>query len=812
MNALGQDLAFELRSLRSARGFTLIVILTLALGIGANAAIFSAVDAALLRPLPLPAANRVVNLAWHGDGHLQALSALKFQYWHEHARSFEAMATWRPELARIEVGGEVSSIRMLSVSRGFLQTLGYAPSIGRDFTAAEHTTGSATVALVSQPVWRTRFGGESSVVGRTIRVNGETVTLAGVLPESFVFPYEDAPVDVVVPFQPKVDPGDIAEDWPAIARLRDGVTRAQAQAEVTSLNQSFRATYPNQADPRDRGMTVATFAEIYVADGIRRALWILMGAVTLVLLIACANVGNLFLARGLRRRGEIALRAALGASRIRIIRLILAESVFVALAAGAIGLMLGKWIAGALIALTPVGLPQTATIDLDWRVTVFTFALALLTSVLFGGAAAWPVVRACQTDGLNENARGSSGSGRGRQAFLVAQSALSMVLLVGAGLLLATLLSLMHVDPGFEPHGRLGVRIPSKPSGYETSSDLWRFEQRVLERLAGSPVIESIAGASSLPLERGINTPITIAGRPDLTGTVEWRAVTSEYFRTLAIRSRTGRTFRITDTAGSPAVAVVNEAFARRYFANQNPIGQRIEVGRFRGQLIDASLARAAFEVVGVVADIRDVSLRTEPRRTIYVSQAQAPTRLSRAGRGMPVFIAESRLPLVDVERALTEAIRAVDPALPKPELFPLDDIVVRSLARERFGAALLSVLAALALGLTVFGIYSVLAYTVQQRRREIGIRMALGARQQQVMGLVMRQGILPVVGGVILGVLGSIALSKFIAGFLWGVTATDPTTIGMVAATLTAAAVAASWVPSREAARVDPVTSLKSD
>jgi predicted permease len=786
-----------------------MVVLTLALGIGANSAIFSVVDAVLLRPLPFADAGRVVHVAWEGDGHLQSLSALKFQYWHDHTRAFDAMATWRSLPGRLDTGREVSAVRALAVSRDFLQVVGYTPALGRGFVAAEHAPGGPAVAVISQPLWRHHFGGAADVVGRTIRLNGEPVTIVGVLPESFAFPYEDEPVEVIVPLRLTVDPNDVAEDWPTIARLRDGFTPEQARTDVASLTGPFRAAHPKQVSGQDRGMTLATFSELYVRDSVRRALWILMGAVTLVLLIACANVANLFLARATRRRSEIALRAALGATPGRIARLVLTESVLVALAAGALGLLLGTWVTGVLVALTPAEVPRMPAAGFDWRVTLFTSLVSLATSVLFGGASAWPAARARLSGVLKDTPRGSSGRSRIRQALLVAQSSLSTVLLVGAGLLVVTLIGLTRVDLGFDPEGLVAIRLPSKPAGYEASQDFWELERRVMQQLVGSPVIASIAGASSLPLERGVNTPMSIGGRPDVAGTVEWRAVTPGYFSTLRIALRAGRAFEDTDAAGRPPVAIVNEAFARRYFPDRSPIGQRIEVGRFQGRLTHPSLAGPGAEIIGVVADIREISVRAEPRRTMYAPQAQAPTFLSTLRKTMPVFIARGRLAGGDVERALTDAIRAVDPGLPRPEVFPVDDLVVRSFARERFGATLFSVLAALALALTAFGIYGVLAYTIQQRRREIGIRMALGASGRQVTRLVMGQGIAPVLVGVVLGVLSSVGLSRVIAGFLWGVTPTDPATLATMVAILLGVAVTASWIPAREVAGVDPVDSL---
>jgi putative ABC transport system permease protein len=803
-----QDLRYAARTLSKQPGFAAAAVLTLALGIGATTAIFSVVDGVLLRPLPFPGAERVVNVVWDGSGYLQSLSAVKFQYWHDHARAFDAMATWRPLLARLDIGAEVSSVRGLAVSRDFLQVLGYAPALGRGFAADEDVPGGPHVAVISHAMWRTHFGSVADVAGRAIRLDGEPATVVGVLPESFAFPYEDELVEVLVPLRLTVDPNDVAENWPTIARRRTGVTREQAQADIASLNQPFRLASPNQVSEQDRGMTLATFSELYVNANVRRALWLLMGAVTVVLLIACANVANLFLARASWRRGEIALRVALGATRGRIARLVLTESVLVALIAGALGLLIGRWVTVVLVALTPTEVPRLAAVGMDGRVMLFTFAVSLLTSVLCGVVAASPVAHARIVQVLKESARGSSGRSRLRQSLLVAQSGFSMVLLFGAGLLVATLIGLTRLDPGFESEGLVAARIPSNPPEYETAQDVWEFERRVIEQIQSTSAIASIAGASSLPLERGINTPIRIGGRPDIAGSVEWRAVTPGYFRTLGIALMAGRVFGDIDGAGRPAVAVVNEAFARRYFPGENAVGKRFDVGRVQGEFVNPSPVGPGVEIVGIVADIREVSLRDEPRRTMYVPQAQASTHLTKVRATMPVLIVKGRL--ADVEGTLRAAIRAVDPGLPRPHVFGLGDVVARSLARERFGATLLSVLAALALVLTAFGMYGVLSYMVQQRRRELGIRMALGASGPEVARLVMVQGIAPVLVGVALGGLSSVGLSRVVAGFLWGVTPTDPATFATTAAIILGVALAASWIPARAAAGVDPVNTLK--
>ncbi len=809
VSTLIQDTAYALRSLLKAPGFTATAILTMALGVGANTAIFSAVDAILLRPLPFPDAKRVVNLAWEGNGHIQTyLSGSKFQYWRDHARSFQAMATWRSHRGQIGDGAEASSVHSLRVSRDFLDVLGYRPALGRDFTLAEDVPDGPRVALVSRRLWRTRFGDYGNVGGRTLRLDEELYAVIGVLPESFAFPYETEPVEVIVPLGLTADPADVAENWPTIARLENGVDRAAALSDVESLTSAFREEHPNQVDEGVRGMTLATFTELYVRDG-AQPLWILMGAVTLVLLIACANVANLFLARAERRRGEIALRAALGATRGRIARLVLTESLLVALVAAALSLPLAIWGLDKLTTLTPVQLPRMATIGIDWRVLSFTFSAAVVTGLLFGAVAARPAMHPRLTGVLKESARGHSHRARSRQLLVVAQSALSMVLLVGAGLLVVTLISLQDVEPGFESEGLVAVRLPVKPSGYETSSQLWELERRVAAQVMGSSTVASVAGASSLPLERGVNVPVTIDDA--FFGSIEWRAVTPGYFQTLGIALVSGRRFEDADGEDAPPVAIVNQALARRYFPDQNPIGGRIEVGRVPGRSVDPSIS-STVEIVGVVTDIREMSLRNEPRRTMYVPQAQASDRLSTLLGTMPVFIARGHAAGQGIERALAEALSVADPQLPRPQVFSFGDVIAASLTRERFGATLLTVLAALALVLTASGIYAVLAYRVRQRRREIGIRMALGADRLRVAFMVVAQGMAPVAVGLLLGVVGAVALSRVVGAYVWGITPTDPGTFAVVGTILFSVALLASWFPAREAVDLDPVETLNSE
>lgn len=810
MDTVRQDLAQVMKSLWRAPRFAVVAVATLALGIGANSAIFSVVDAVVLRPLPFPAAERFVHLAWrYGHGPWPYMSPIKFEYWRDNTQSFEAMATFRGFLARIGSDEGVAGVPGLRVSSDFLRALGFTPQLGRDLEPEEDVPDGPRVALIGDALWKTRYGADRDIVGRTIRLSGDAYTVVGVLPEAFAFPEAEEGVQVIVPLGLRADPKDEGQNYTIVARMKDGVSREEAEADVARLSAPFAEEYPHQVYEGDRGMTLSTFAELYVGD-LAKPLWIAMGAVGLVLLIACANVANLFLARAAMRRREVALRAALGASRGRVARYVLTESVVLALLAGGVGLLLAAWSVQALVALAPVELPRMGTIGVDWRVLAFTFGAALLTGLVFGGTAAFPAARTRLAEVLKEGERGSSGRLHGRQLLLAGQAALSMMLLVGAGLLVATLVGLRRVDPGFDADGLVAVRFPFIPSGYGSADAFWELERRVVEQVRGTPGIVSIAGASNLPLERGVNFPMSIAGRPDaFEGAVEWRAVTPDYFAALGIDLVAGRAFTTTDERGAPRVAIVNEAFVERYFPDENPLGQHIDLGRYRGEFIDPSLEGPPAEIVGVAGDVRDISLRAGARRTVYVPAAQAHTRIALALNRLPVFLVRAPGARAAAERTLRESFHDIDPGLPGPDVLPLRRVLAESLARERFSATLLGAFALLALTLTAFGIYGVLSYTVRQRRREIGIRIALGAGGGAVSRLVAVQGLLPVAIGLAVGTVGALALSRVVAGFVWGVSPTDPTNIAVVAVLLLGVAAVAGWLPTREAVRTDPVRSL---
>ena len=807
-----EDVAHAMTALRRSPRFAAVVVSVLALGIGATIAIFSVLSAVLLRPVPFPDGQRVVNLAWnYGDYVSPDLTSAKFSYWQQHTRSFAAIASWQPFFGRVGEVGDITGAQGLRVTGGFFHVLGMPPTVGRAFAEDEYRSGGHKVALVSLAFWREHFGEQLDVSGRvSVRLEEEPYAIVGLLPEDFAFPYESRPVEIIVPTEVSVDPDDEAANWPAIARRGDGITMSEARTEVRWLNTGFKATYPQQAGEEEPGMMLGSFAELYVGEA-ASAIWILMGAVAAVLLIACANVGSLFLVRAVRRRGAMAIREALGATESRIIRLGVLEAILAASAAGVVGVVLAIWGANVLVVLAPVRLPLAGAIEVDWRVLAFAIGSSLTASAVVSLVAAWPGVRGGMWRTLGQSSRTTTGQGRVQEVLLSVQTALSMILLVGAVLLFTTWSNLRQVDPGFDPDALVAVQLPIRPPSYDTSERLDRFARGVIEGVRGSGGGAVVAGASSLPFERGLNFPISIAGRAEFGGSVELRTVTQGYFRTLAIPVIRGRSFTAMDAKGATPVAVVNETFAREYFPEGDAIGQRIDLGRRGNVHRYPSLKGLEIVIVGVAADVQDISFRTAVRRTMCLPQAQAPDLIANIRPAMPVFVVRSTLPVERLESEFRQAIRAVDPALPGPQVFPLSQTVADSLARERFGTILVSLFGALALILTAVGVYSVLAQAVRIRRREIGIRMAVGASGDAVLRLVVVRGLLPIAIGIGVGLVGAVTLSRLLEAYLWGVTGTDAVTFGVAAAGILGVAILACWVPAREAAGVDPVTALSS-
>lgn len=809
---LKQDLRFAVRTLGRDPVFTLVAIATLVLGIGANTAIFSVVNGVILRPLPFPEPEEVVHWGWSWrstGGVAGAVSAYKLEWFSERAETFEAVTTYRGFTAGLGEGPDETGVRGLRVSPGFQDVVGLRLAAGRRFSPEESAPGGPAVTVISHGLWQSRFGGDPNVVGRTMAVGGESRTVIGVAGADFRFPQAESFTELLVPFRLVADPRDLGHNYSVLARLADGVDPDRAAAELTTLSEQFREAHPElMQDERERGMRLVSFQELHVGS-LSGVLWTLMAAVGLVLLIACANVANLLLARTSERQRELAVRSAVGASRSRLVRQLLTESLALSAIAGVLGLALAAWATQALVAAVPSQLPRAAEVGVDVRVVAFTIAASLLTAVVFGLAAALPSSKSGVMGVLREGGRGAPGGGRMRNALVTAEAAVSLVLLVGAGLLISTVVQLRSVEAGFEPEGLMTASVSRWPDRYDDPEALAQLERRLLEGLAvpgASGAVQAVGLSSNIPLERGWNLPMEVEGRPGAeAGDVEWRSVSPGYFEALDTRLVRGRAFTSADGAGAPRVVIINEAFAQLYFPDEDPIGHRIAIGRYQGQWIGPHFEGEPAEIVGVVEDMRELSLRLEPKRTMLVPREQAAMGTS------PVILIRSSRPGA-AAAWLRDAFARIDSSLPAPTLRPMSEVIGESLARERFQALLMSLFAAIALVLTAVGIFGVVSYGVRRRRAEIGIRVALGAPTGKVIRMVAGQGMKPVVFGMALGLLASLVLVRFIRSMIWGVSPTDPATFVAVVIVLLSVALVASWLPARRAARADPVRTLRQE
>lgn len=812
MDILFHDLRSSVRTLIKHPAFTFAAVVTLALGVGVNTAVFSVVNGVMLRPLPYPEPERVVYLVRalpppYGQSPL--LNAFKYDYYRRNTTVFEAMALHEPWATEVGEGDVPAEARGLRASAGFFDVNGIPPALGRAFTADEDVPGAAPVVVISDALWRARFGADPNVLGHTIRLGGEAHTIVGVMPADFRFPEAPSSTDFIVPYRLDPDIRNLSHVHRGRARLRAGVSREAAIAELTAVSARLREEHPEVLDESEPGLRFTDFTAVHVGNT-AAALWLLLGAVTFVLLIACANVASLLLARSAARQRELAIRAAIGAGRGRLARQMLTESVLLAVLAAGVGMVLGQWTLELMLALAPGDLPRADEIGLDVRVLGFTLCIAVLAGVLFGSVAALQVGRADLNRRLRDGGARTPHARAGRRvlsSIAASEVAVAVVLLAGAGVLIVSFAELTSADPGFDSDGVYVAQFPRTPDGY-TPTQVWRFEQQALERIRALPGVTSTAVTSLVPLRGQFNMPISVIGRPEASGSVQYRTISSDYFDALRVPITRGRRFIAEDEAAqAPAVAIVNEAFARAAFGDASPLGERVEIGAIGGVERLPGFDDPPREIVGVVADMQDLGLGTSATPTVYVPRAQLTGNVGRLGAF--VIRAEATAGLAS---SVLDVFQELDPRVPAPEWSSMNDVVGISVAQPRFYTVLLSVFAGLSLALAAIGIYGVAAFSVRQRVDEIGVRCALGADPRSVLGLVLRQGLVPVVIGLGIGLAAALVLTRLLRSLLYGVDAADPATLGAAALSLLGVAFIAIWIPARRAARLDPLVALRSE
>jgi putative ABC transport system permease protein len=805
-----RDLRYGVRMLLKQPGFTLIAVLTLALGIGATTAIFSVVNAVWLRPLPYPEAERLAIVAHENTKRPGAfeLTPASFLDVRQQSKSFAQIAAYFSRDFNLTGSGEPERLRGQVVSAELFSLLKMSPLTGRTFTDDDAEAGATPVVILSHELWQRRFGAQADLIGQTIRLDDRNYTVAGVMPPAFDFPDKETEL-----WSPMTLAADAANDRGSffmygIARLNPGVTFQQAQSELDGIGQNLARAFPRSNT--DLGFKVASLHENLVS-GFKQALFVLLGAVLFVLLIACVNVANLLLARGAVREKELTVRAALGAGRLRLLRQLLTESTLLALCGSALGLLFAFWGLRLLKLINPEGagaIPRLDEVSLDFRVLGFTLGVACLTGILFGLAPALQISKPDLQHTLKEGGRGFTGTHgqRLRGVLVIAEVALSLVLLIGAGLLIRSFVRLQNVDVGFNPENLLTLRVEMSENKAQETEGRVSFYQAVLEKVQAVPGVEAAGIANAAPvITPGMRAGIVLEEKPDAPPGQPYlannRVVSPDYFRALEIPLHKGRLLSAQDNAQAPAVVLINQAMARRYWNEEDPLGKRFKFG-------SRTANTPWLTVVGVVGDIRQAGLDTAPFPEFYTPFTQGHARWA-VPRVLFVRTAGDPLSLVAAVKA---AIWAVDKDQTIWAVRTMEELVTRWLGPRRFNLWLLGVFAALALVLASVGIYGVISYSVSQRTRELGVRVALGATQRDIVKLIVGHGLVLTLCGVALGLAGAFFLTRWLATLLFEVSTTDPLTFAVIPLLLAAVALLASWLPARRATRIDPLTALRQE
>jgi putative ABC transport system permease protein len=812
------DLRYSLRLLRRSPGFTIAAISALALGIGTNTAIFSVVNAVLLKPIAAPDPDRIVVFGTtRAEGPPIGASPTRFNVWREQTSLFDDISAFRYGTMNLTGVDSPEQIQWAQVSANYFHLFGLFTARGRAFTAEEDRPGAGHFAVLSDSFWKRAFAGDHQLVGKTIPLSGSPYIVIGIMAPG-VETESPRPIDVWTPFQ--IDPAttDQSHFFTVAGRVKPGVTPGMIKAQLQVAADGFRRKFPDVSTMLPGSEFVVEPMRDVFGRSIRSALWILGGAVSFVLLIACSNVANLLLVRATQRKREIAIRAAVGAGRGRIIRQLLTESVTLSVAGGVLGLILGVAGIRALLTLNPGDVPRVGEhgITADWRVLGFTMLLSLVTGVVFGLIPALQASRVHLSASLKDSST-RSGAGirqnKTHSLLVVAEMALALMLLIGSGLLIRTFIAMRSVNLGFDPHNVLTLQLSLSGEQYQKTAGVAQLVRSSLERIAALPGVETAAAGCCMPLGSVPNAPFVIVGRP-LKGTFHARGniptVSSGYFAVFKIPIVRGRAFNRGDGAGAPGVVMINRAMARRFWPDGESIGAQITIGTV------TSPQQHPLEIVGVAADVHERTDRgndNDTTPTIYTPVAQSSDGLTAYMVRSPMsWMVRTRVEPHSLMAALKTELLQASGGLPVVNIRSMDEILSRSTARQDFHMALMLIFGGLALLLAAIGIYGVIAYSMQQRTQEIGIRLALGAEPRDVRNMVVMQGMLPAIGGVVIGLAAAFGLTRLISSFLYGVEAKDPVVFVAVPIFLSTVALFAIWLPARRASRIDPIQALRSD